>query len=102
MSSPFNEPVNEIIRRRCSWRSYSGDPIDENILAQLDSFIKALSSPPFGSKTRFRIITSPDKKEGVKGTYGVIRGAATFIAGAVNDNPKALEDFGYQFEKIIL
>jgi len=102
MPSLFNEPVNEIIRRRCSWRSYTGDPVKEDILAQLDSFIKGLSSPPSGSKTRFEIITSPDKKEGIKGTYGVVRGAVTFIAGAVNDNPRAMEDFGYQFEKIIL
>jgi nitroreductase len=102
MSSFFNEPVNEIIRRRCSWRSYNGEPVEENVLTQLDSFIKGLSSPPSGSKVRFGTISSPDKKEGVKGTYGVIRGASAFIAGAVNDNLRAMEDFGYQFEKIIL
>ncbi len=102
MSSLFNEPVNEIIRRRCSWRSYTGEPVDKDTIGKIEGFIAGLSLPPSGSKTRFRIISSPDKKEGVKGTYGVIRGASTFIAGAVNDNPRAMEDFGYQLEKIIL
>jgi nitroreductase len=102
MSGLFNEPVNEIIRRRCSWRSYTGEPVDRDTLRKLEVFIEGLSSPPSDSKTRFKIITSPDKKEGVKGTYGVVRGASTFIAGAVKDNPRAMEDFGYQFEKIIL
>ncbi len=102
MPSLFSEPVNEIIKRRCSWRSYTGEPVDNDILKKLDVFIEGLSSPPSGSRTRFKIFTSQDKKEGVKGTYGVVRGAATFIAGAVNDNPRALEDYGYQLEKIIL
>jgi hypothetical protein len=98
----FDEPVSEIIKRRCSWRSYSGGPVGGHARMQLDKFIKGLSSPPFGSKTRFRVITSFERKEGTKGTYGVVRGAVTFIAGSVNDNPRALEDYGYQFEKIIL
>jgi hypothetical protein len=36
------------------------------------------------------------------GTYGFIRGATGFIAGAVGQGEKNLEDFGYQMEAIIL
>jgi nitroreductase len=98
----FDEPVTDIIRRRCSWRSYSRRPVDQETMAKIKSFVADLPAPPFNSKVRFGMIVVPDKREGVKGTYGVIRGADTFIAGAVNENPRAMEDFGYQFEKTIL
>ena len=101
---PFNsnEPVTEIIKRRCSWRSYSGTAIDNQTINLINDFIKNLPGPPFGTEARFEIISAPGKKEGVKGTYGVIRGADTFIAGAVKETPREMEDYGYQFEKIIL
>lgn len=36
------------------------------------------------------------------GTYGMIRGARTFLAGAVRASDRALEDFGYLLELLIL
>jgi hypothetical protein len=36
------------------------------------------------------------------GTYGFIKGAAGFIAGAVQHSPKDMEDYGYLMECIIL
>jgi hypothetical protein len=36
------------------------------------------------------------------GTYGVIKGARQFVVGAVVDQPKAMEDYGYSMEKNIL
>jgi hypothetical protein len=102
MPNTFNEPVTGIIERRCSWRSYSRSAIENRTMAQVNDFIKNLSAPPFGTPIRFEIVCSQYKKEGVKGTYGVIRGADTFIAGAVKESPREMEDYGYQLEKIIL
>jgi nitroreductase len=36
------------------------------------------------------------------GTYGVIRGAPCFLAGAVRDGPGAREDYGFALERIVL
>jgi nitroreductase len=102
MPITFSEPVVEIIKRRCSWRSYSGIAVDNQTLNLITDYIKNLPGPPFGTEARFEIIGAPGKKEGVKGTYGVIRGAEMFIAGAVRENPREMEDYGYQLEKIIL
>lgn len=91
------------IRTRRSWRTYSPQPVEPEKIESLRSFFAGLGRPPFGSEARFRIIDlTPDGPGKVSGTYGVIKGAGTFLAGAVRQDPMDLEDFGYLFEKIIL
>ncbi len=98
----FDESVIALIKRRCSWRSYSDRPVEEDKQAALGTCISRLEPPPFGSKAHFVIVDVPQGKGGVKGTYGVIRGALTFLVGATMENPKAMDDFGYLFEQLIL
>lgn len=105
MSKPgaaFDTAVGELIRRRRSWRTYDGRPLDDAKKALLQAFIDSLEPPPFLSQIRLALVDEPAGKAGVKGTYGVIRGATTFLVGAVPQGPKSLEDFGYQFEAAIL
>lgn len=93
----------ELIELRKSCRSFSGRPLGMNQKELLDSFMASQAEPPFGSRTRFYLVESG--VEGLKtvpGTYGVIKGATHFIVGAVNKGGANMEDFGYQFEKIIL
>ncbi len=54
---------------------------------------------------RFQLVDASDynKKELKElGTYGFMKGARLFIAGAINRNKYAMEDFGYCMEKNIL
>jgi len=105
MSKPgaaYDTAVGELIRRRRSWRTYDGRPLDDARKALLQAFIDSLEPPPFLSPIRMALVDAPAGKTGVKGTYGVIRGATTFLVGAVSPGPKNLEDFGYQFEAAIL
>ncbi|GAH64532.1 unnamed protein product, partial [marine sediment metagenome] len=51
---------------------------------------------PLGSECRFRLLNIR------AGTYGVIRGARSFLAGAVRRSETSMPDFAYLFEKIIL
>jgi len=99
----FDRPVTEIIRQRRSWRSYRDDPISEEITSRLLEVISRLEPPPFGSKMRFSLLEAgvPEKKR-VKGTYGVIQGAGSFLAGALVPGDMAFEDFGYTMESLIL
>ncbi len=48
--------------------------------------------------------TDSTQHEGARklGTYGVIDGAGYFLAGAVDEGPYALEDYGYVFEWVVL
>jgi nitroreductase len=100
---PANMNVMEIIKTRKSWRTYDGKAIEDEKKDRIHDFISALGEPPFGSEARFRIIDINLKGAGtVSGTYGVVKGAKSFLAGAITKSPMDLEDFGYLFEKIIL
>jgi nitroreductase len=98
----FKSNVMEVVRRRCSWRTYDGEPLADGKRAALGAFMDWLGPPPFGSRTRFALVDAPPGSTEVKGTYGVIRGARTFIVGAVADGPRALVDFGHHMELIVL
>ena len=108
MSLPFNlftQPTSELIKKRYSCRTYSGEPITPEIQTKLNSFIKRLHSGPFGSRPRFDFVasTSGDSKElAGLGTYGFIKNPPGFIIGATNPGARNLEDFGYLMEAIIL
>ncbi len=58
-------------------------------------FLASLTEGPFGNRCRYALLaaTSEDSSalKGL-GTYGFIRGAAGFIAGAVTPAPKDMED----------
>ncbi len=96
-------PITDLIRARCSWRSYAGAPLPEDIRRKLTTALTELPGPPFGSRTRFALVDAGvEGARRVPGTYGVIRGARDFIVAAVKDGEKNLEDYGYLFEQVIL
>ena len=89
----FTTPVTEIIRARASVRTYREDPIGPARERRLDEFIAALPPGPFGTKPRFMLISARDgDTEALKGlgTYGMIRHAAGFVAGAVQDHDRGI------------
>ena len=101
----FSRPVEDIIRERHSCRTYLDTPIDADALARLERHMDGGIAAPFGSRVRFGII--PAKGDGAGspqkvGTYGVIKGAPAFIAGAIREQGARLEDYGYRMERIIL
>ncbi len=97
--------IIETIRMRVSCRTYSNMAVEPDKIAKLTEYLKFNTDAPFGSKIRFKLLSfdNMDMSE-LKGlgTYGVIKGAGQFIVGAVVDQPKAMEDYGYGMEKNIL
>jgi len=97
--------IIETIRMRVSCRTYSNMAVEPDKTAKLTEYLKSNTDVPFGSKIRFELLNfeNMDMRE-LKGlgTYGFIKGARQFIIGAVVDQPKAMEDFGYSMEKNIL
>ncbi len=101
----FQKSVMEIIPKRYSCRSYRSTPIAVGTRQRLQQFIEAIHAGPMGTPVRFKLLaaTGNDRRSlhGL-GTYGFVRGATGFIAGAVDPGEKNLEDFGYQMEAVIL
>jgi hypothetical protein len=97
--------IIETIKERISCRTYSDRPIEPDKAETLKTFLKENTISPFGSEIRFQLLdfTEPGMGETrMRGTYGVIKGARQFMAGAVRNRPKAMEDYGYCMEKNIL
>lgn len=103
MASLTNISITDIIKKRKSSRTYTDKPVEIIKKEQIFQFIANLKKPPFNSAARFEMVDLDLHFTGkVSGTYGVIKGAETFIAGIVGKGPGDMEDVGYLFERIIL
>ena len=99
-------PVQDLIRRRYSCRSYEPQPIPEDCRLALSAYMAANATGPFGGEVRLALIAATQEDDSALrglGTYGFIRGATGYIAGAIDTSrPMALEDFGYVLERVVL
>ena len=101
----FTTSIDELVRRRHSCRRYQERPIAEETRRSLAGFLAANRSGPFGGRARFALVAATaGDRTALKnlGTYGFIAGASGFIVGAIEQGPKALEDYGYLMERAIL
>jgi nitroreductase len=97
--------ILEIIRKRSSVRTFDGSPIEPDKVDRLRESLAGLTRGPLGTPCRFALLdmSGYDVAELKKyGTYGLITGTRFFIAGAVEDAPGNLEDFGYLMESAVL
>ena len=101
----FSQPITELITSRSSWRSYTSQPLKPELRSQIIDYINRQAKGPLGHTTRFQLIEKDDPlriDNASFGTYGFIKNAHNFIAGAVEKGTRHWEDYGYNLEKIIL
>ncbi len=94
----------DTIMARVSERSFEPRPLEPDAADGLRALLEEEAAPgPFGNATRF-VTAGADETQalGRLGTYGVIRGAQVFVIGVVADHARAMEDFGYRFEGVVL
>jgi nitroreductase len=97
----------DAIKTRRSVRTFNQEQIPEQLIEKIKNYfqIPANRSGPFGNDIRFDFLTITGGKtdRGVKiGTYGILKGVKAYIAGIVKNTPRAIIDFGFVFEKMIL
>ena len=100
----FGTSVIEVIQKRLSVRTYLAQPLKPEVIEKLICFFSLIKGP-FGGSPRFELIERDSALKGKNaklGTYGVIRGASTYVVAVVEKADKDLEDFGYSLEKAIL
>jgi hypothetical protein len=101
----YDHSPSDLIRSRTSVRRYSGELLSEEARQQMELCGRAATAGPFGGTCRFQLIDSR-AGSGVQGarvgTYGIISGARTYLAGAAGRSRYDLEDFGYLFELLVL
>ncbi len=98
-------PSNDIIatiKARRSVRTYTDKPLCEEDRAALLLMMEAAGNP-FGEKVRLHIVDKEIDAKGEKlGTYGIVRGAHTFLGVSAPQTPLSALAMGYQFESLIL
>lgn len=97
--------VSRAIADRSSCRTFDGRPLAAAERRRVEALVAGPHEVPFGSRLRFALLdaaSADGTKEVRLGTYGVIRGAPCFVAGAVRDGDGALEDYGFALERIVL
>ena len=98
----FREPLETVVKRRYSVRTYKKQPIPQEAKEAIAVYIPTLSSP-FPSKPVFTLIEANASADGAKlGTYGMIKNASNFVVTQVKNEPYAVEAMGYEFEQLIL
>jgi nitroreductase len=97
-------PISKVIEQRRSVRTYSGHPIAPETKEEIRAILEDVTGP-FGGKVRCRFLEKKDAFTGERiklGTYGVILGAPSFLAAAVERGEHAMEQLGYVLERTIL
>lgn len=95
-------PVAETIQKRHSVRTYEKQPLLPRDREALLEFMKSLDNP-FGIPVHEYLIDKQLGAGGEKlGTYGVIKGAGTFLGVSIPDTDLAPLAAGYEFENLIL
>jgi len=95
--------IEKAVRERYSVRNYDNKRIlTDDIKNKITEFADGLENP-LGPKIRIQWIEKSASSKGEKlGTYGIIKGASTYIGVTVPDEEYAPEAVGYDFEKIVL
>jgi nitroreductase len=97
--------ITHLIKKRWSCRNYADKLVEENILQEFTRFVAADHTGPFGGKPKFQLInldmSKPSQWKNL-GTYGVIKNARLFLAGSIKKGDKAVVDYGYCMESLIL
>lgn len=95
-------PIVETIKKRYSVRTYRNKELEPDVREMLQNYMDNLENP-FGMQVKKYIIDKKLASEGEKlGTYGVIKGASTFMGISVPDKNLAHVAAGYEFENLIL
>lgn len=95
-------PIEETIKKRHSVRTYASQALSSDDRKLLSRYMERLDNP-FGVPVTMHIIDKALNASGEKlGTYGIIKGATTFLGVSVPDVKYAPLAAGYTFENLIL
>ncbi|QWB99897.1 hypothetical protein KHQ88_07035 [Mycoplasmatota bacterium] len=92
------------IEKRTSIRSYQAKSLsnaDQNLLKEIINRVE-IKKGPFNHQARFFYVNNTNKNKQTIGTYGFVKNPPAFIGGITKNTSKAMVDFGFLFEEIIL
>lgn len=99
----FNDfPVRETIKKRHSVRTYEPRPLSAEDKKKLLTYRDCITNP-FGVPVKIHLVETESTEQPRKlGTYGVIKGAGSFLGVVVPKEDFGLEAAGYAMEQLVL
>ena len=97
--------VEQAVRMRKSVRAYENRPLSEKDKSLINGWISKFGSEegPFPVPINIYLLEAKKDTDAERlGTYGVIRGATSFLGVTVKNTEGAMEAVGYRFEKLVL
>lgn len=102
MSQIFELPIDEVVKKRYSVRSYEEKAIQKETLKKIENYMCNLQNP-FQVPVKFKLLHTKEASNAKKlGTYGMIKGANDYIGSTIPNTENSLEALGYSFEKLVL
>lgn len=101
----YSLPIQDIVRRRYSCRSYDPTIDTRKAFQDMEEFINSLPTGPFNATNCFQLVAADGNQRGILrglGTYGAIKDPAGFVIGVSSRSDMDMEDFGYRMELIVL
>lgn len=97
--------IFNLIQKRTSVRTFQLKPLTDDDISWINKTITEVNGEkgPNGTSITFSLLNPDTNGDGkIAGTYGFIKNARAYIAGTIPNNNKAIEDYGYLLEKIII
>lgn len=94
--------VEDTVRSRYSVRTFDKRCLEQEIKEKILSYAEQLNNP-LGPGIKVQFIEKETASNGEKlGTYGIIKGAPSYLAITISDEEYAPEALGYEFEQLVL
>lgn len=97
--------IFEAMRTRRSVRTFDGTPLTSVERSEIEKIIQMSTlAAPFGKDARYRIGISDVDMDGdfKPGTYGIIKGAKTYLTMTVGPSPVDARTAGFAMEEVVL
>lgn len=103
MDRLFNKPITEVVKARRSVRTFMNTKLSKEIEDKLIDYINDVKTP-LGTSITYKLIATDiaERMGGRIGTYGIIRGANSYIVAKIKKGDNELLDLGYTLQSIIL
>lgn len=90
--------VIDVMDKRVSVRTYSTEDLSHTLMERVKRIVEKERKGPFGNRYSMKLF-NPDE---VVPSYGVIKGASLFFGGLAGTDERAIIDYGYCFEEVVL
>lgn len=98
----FDFSVENAVRSRYSVRTFDKRILDKELKEKILAYAEQLDNP-LGPGIKVHFVEKETASNGEKlGTYGIIKGAQSYLAVTMQNEEYAPEALGYEFEQLVL